>query len=62
MADNQQKEIQVVTGDGSQLNISDVEKHLNIQKPKQKEKKEIVIPSEKKWIIGGNLIKIKLFL
>lgn len=48
MADNQQKEIQVVTGDGSQLNISDVEKHLNIQKPKQKEKKEIVIPSEKK--------------
>ena len=51
MNENEPKEIEVVTGDGSELNISEVEKHLEIQKPKPKDKKEIVIPG-KKWPIG----------
>lgn len=44
------KEIEVVTGDGENLNISPVYKHLNIQKPKAKDekKKDIIIPEEKK--------------
>lgn len=48
MENKEQKEIKIVSGDGSELNISDVEKHLDIQKPKQKDKKKIVIPGEKK--------------
>lgn len=48
MENNEPKEIKIVSGDGSELNISDVEKHLDIQKPKQKDKKNIVIPGEKK--------------
>ena len=38
MENNAPKEIKIVSGDGSELNISDVEKHLDIQKPKQKDK------------------------
>lgn len=48
MNEKEPKEIEVITGDGTELNISEVEKHLDIQKPKQKDKKEIVIPSEKR--------------
>lgn len=48
MENTEPREIEIVSGNGSELNISDVEKHLDIQKPKQKEKKEIVIPGEKK--------------
>ena len=44
------KEIEIVTGDGENLNISPVYKHLDIQKPKEKDekKKDIIIPKEKK--------------
>lgn len=44
------KEIEIINGDGKELNISPVYEHLSIAKPKTKEekKKEIVIPKEKK--------------
>lgn len=44
------KQIEIVSGDGKELNISPVYDHLSIAKPKTKEekKKEIVIPKEKK--------------
>lgn len=44
------KEIKIVNGDGKNLEISPVYKHLSIQKPKAKneKKKEIIIPEEKK--------------
>lgn len=44
------KPIEVVNGDGKELEISPVYKHLSIAKPKTKDenKKEIVIPKEKK--------------
>ena len=47
------KEIKVVTGNGKDLEISEVSSHLNIAKPKIKDdenKQEIVIPKEKKKI------------
>lgn len=48
--DENQKEIKIVTGDGSDLEISNVKKHLPIEKPKSSEntKKNIIIPTEKK--------------
>ncbi len=48
--DNTQKEIEVVNGNGENLKISPVYKHLSIQKPKSKDekKKDIIIPKEKK--------------
>ena len=46
------KKIEVVSGDGKELEISDVSTHLTITKPKIKDsdskKQEIVIPQEKK--------------
>lgn len=44
------KQIEVVNGDGKDLEISPVYKHLPIQKPKTSEekKKDIIIPKEKK--------------
>lgn len=49
MVEDDSKEIEVIAGDGSELNISDVEKHIDIQSPKQKDsKKEVIIPTEKK--------------
>ena len=49
----EKKEIRIVTGDASDLNISKVSEHLTSMKPKTKEesnrnKKEIVIPEVKK--------------
>ena len=48
------KKIEVVSGDGKNLNISEVSTHLSIAKPKIKDdddkKKEIVIPKVKKKI------------
>ena len=49
----EKKEIRVVTGDTSDLNISKVSEHLTSMKPKSKEensknKKNIVIPEVKK--------------
>lgn len=51
--DEEKKEIQIITGDISNLNISKVSDHLNSMKPKTKEdsaksKKKIVIPETKK--------------
>ena len=40
------KKIEVVTGDGD-LTISPVYEHLEVEKPKPKEKREIVIPEVK---------------
>ena len=43
------KQIQVINGDGKDLEISPVDKYISIQKPKtNQEKKEIIIPKEKK--------------
>ena len=48
------KKIEIVSGNGKDLNISDVSTHLSIAKPKIKDaddkKKEIVIPQVKKKI------------
>ena len=51
MDENEKKEIEVVTGNGSELNISPVREHLKALKPKsheEKSKKKIVIPEIKK--------------
>lgn len=45
----EEKEIKVVNGDGSELDISPVYDHIDLGKPKtKKDKKEIIIPEEKK--------------
>ena len=48
---NEKKEIEVVTGDGSNLEFSPVFEHLNVAKPKPKDendkKKKIIIPEVK---------------
>ena len=50
--DNEKKEIEVVTGDGTELEFSPVFEHLNAVKPKPKDEKEkkknIIIPGLKK--------------
>ena len=48
MSDN--KKLEIVQGDGKDLEISDVSKHLSISKPKpiDKSNKKIVIPEVKK--------------
>ena len=49
---NNPKKIEVVSGNGKDLNISEVSSHLNVAKPKIKndadKKQEIVIPEVKK--------------
>lgn len=42
------KKIEIVSGNGKDLNISPVYDHIDIQKPKEKEKKKIIIPEDKK--------------
>lgn len=43
------KKIKIVPGKGKNIKISDVQEHLNIEKPKDDVNKEkIVIPKEKK--------------
>jgi hypothetical protein len=46
----EKKNLEVVSGDGSELNISPVHDHLNAAKPKSATEKptNIVIPKEKK--------------
>jgi hypothetical protein len=50
--ENEKKEIEVVTGDGTELEFSPVFEHLNVAKPKPKDenekKKKIIIPEVKK--------------
>ena len=47
---NEKKKIEIVSGNGKDLNISPVETHIPISKPKIKgsNEKKIVIPGEKK--------------
>lgn len=46
---DESKDIQVVEGDGSELEISPVYDHINnIQQPRKKKTEEIVIPEVKK--------------
>ena len=44
------KKIQVVSGKGKNIKISDVQEHLDIEKPQQDEnkKQKIIIPTNKK--------------
>ena len=44
----EKKKIEIVTGDGSNLNISSVHKHLNAGKPKSasEKPKNVVVPKE----------------
>ncbi len=47
---NEKKDIEVVTGDGTNLDFSPVYEHLNMAKPKPKKedkKKKIIIPDVK---------------
>lgn len=47
--ENQNKDFEVVTGDGSELELSKVYDHLNVATPKPKEtKKNIIVPEVKK--------------
>ena len=50
MYKDNKKEIEVINGDGSNLDISPVYEHINAAKPKSKDKnpKNIIIPDEKK--------------
>lgn len=52
------KEIKIVSGDGKDLEISPVYKHLPIQKPKSKDKKDVIIPKEKKQWVNHSLFNI----
>lgn len=46
-----QKKMEIVSGDGSELEISPVYEHLNVAKPKMKDKEnKIVIPKTKEQI------------
>lgn len=57
MQENEEKEIKVISGNGSEIKISPVREHLKPLKPKLKEeegKKKIVIPQEKKNISKDN--------
>lgn len=42
------RKIEVINGNGDDLEISPVYGHLDIEKPNTEKKKEIVIPKEKK--------------
>lgn len=50
--ENEKKEIEIVSGDGTELEFSPVYEHLNAVKPKPKDeeekKKKIIIPEVKK--------------
>ena len=42
------KDIEIVTGDGSDLNISHVYDHITLEKQEKKNNEKIIIPKEKK--------------
>lgn len=50
--ENEKKEIEIVSGDGSELDVSPVYEHLNAVKPKTKDEndsnKKIIIPEPTK--------------
>ena len=41
------KEIEIVSGDGSNLNISPVYEHIEVEKPRPKDTREVIIPEVK---------------
>lgn len=43
---NEQKKIEVITGDGD-LNISPVYDHIEVEKPKPKDTHEVIVPEVK---------------
>ena len=45
---DKKKKIEVITGNGKDLDISPVYEHLEVEKPKKEKKGTIVIPEEKK--------------
>ncbi len=46
--EKESKKIEIVSGNGKDLNISPVYDHIDIEKPKEdKEKKKIIIPENK---------------
>lgn len=45
---DEKKKIEVVTGDGKNLDISPVYQHLEVEKPKEEKNENIIIPKEKK--------------
>ena len=46
-----EKQIEIVPGDGKDLDISPVYDHIDIERPKEeKEKKKIIIPNNKKKV------------
>lgn len=47
MMEEEKKEIKVVTGDG-ELTISPVYEHIEVEKPKPKDQREIIVPEVKK--------------
>ena len=44
----EKKKIEVINGDGKDLDISPVYQHLEVEKPREKNKENIIIPEEKK--------------
>ncbi len=50
--DENDKKIEIVSGNGKELDISEVQTHLNIAKPKlrneEDKKKKVIIPKENK--------------
>ena len=44
---DEKKKIEVVTGNGKDLDISPVYQHLEVEKPKEEKKEKIIIPEEK---------------
>ena len=53
MSNKENHKIEIVSGDGSSLNISPVYEHLNIEKPRTKPNRsqKIIIPETKKTSI-----------
>ena len=49
MNSEKKKDIEIVSGNVNDLNISPVYNHINIEKPKEsKNKKKVIIPNDKK--------------
>lgn len=45
---DEKRKIEVVTGNGKDLDISPVYEHLEVEKPKEEKRDNIIIPDEKK--------------
>ena len=47
MENGNKKEITVISGDGKNLNISPVYEHIEVEKPRPKDTREVIIPEVK---------------